>query len=245
MSHMKISLSNSITYGIGTNNKWQVLQRIGNPSLQSVPIEYLIAENLQINGTPAIAITKLIGDGHGKYGISITSFSGNKPITHATVVNEAVLNQILQNPSCLVKAFVEHFQINSRIAEYAFGFDNPIRLSEDLFSTIVRLSMGYRFRRSSISIKYFTQNNEVCGLFSLLKLFWSSFPKKSKLKIFATYSGNNDLNESALLLASRKLTHVLVEFSSATHYCVSNYSDNLVRIRYQTVFDFLRSFWPW
>lgn len=244
LNSKKIKLSNSITYGIGANDSWGILRRSGNLQLHGVQTEYLIAENLDIQNFPSTAITKIIGDGHGNYGISITLTSENKPVTHATVINNEILEQVLVSPSSLAEAFREYFHLDSEIVKHSFGLESSFLLSHDLYSRIVGLSAKIKFLRSPISIKIPNYSPETVGMFEILSLIWNLLPRKSRTRIFAIYPIRDNANYTVLLLSSRKFSHASIAFASATNFHITNHHDNILKIRYLSFFDFLRSLWP-
>jgi len=241
---MKITLRNSITYGIGTDNRWGILQRSGNPKLRNLRTEQLIAENLEYQDSPADAIAKFVGDGYGKYGISITLTSESKPVTYATVLDNDMLENILLAPSYLVEAFRDYFHIDIRTAKNAFGYESSSLLSNDLYSKLVQLSARGSFRRSSISIGIPEHATEIGGMFGLLRLIWNLLPDESRTGIFAIYPVKVDGNARALLLSSRRVHHASIALASATNFYIRNYYGHIVKLQYLSIFDFLRSLWP-
>jgi len=79
-------IDDTIIFGIGVNNEWDTIKKTGTPELKDISLTDLIPENFTIISSNLKAIVKVIGDGNGKYGISLTSKIDNNPITYCIII---------------------------------------------------------------------------------------------------------------------------------------------------------------
>lgn len=231
-------INDTIVFGIGDNNEWVILKKSGKPELKDIPLIDLIPDNFNIIGSQIKSIIRILGDGTGKYGISLTTKINSNPITYGAVIFKNTFEQVLINPTLLVRLLKNTFNIDEHILKETLGFQIYSYSRIDYLSSVIASSINIILLRKSNCL-IIPIGKEIKGLLTYLSSFWGLILKNLKLKISITHPLQFKKNQFCTLVSLNTLAILSDSIFSAYRVKIKK-SNNTILIRLYNILDIYR-----